>query len=75
MEKFEITCTGHEKTARELLLQEKLRTVEELAMMGRYEIEEAINAKFECCKVGDDWLLVPLDKVHSFNAMVKWIER
>lgn len=73
--KFEITCIGHEKKARMLLLQEKLRTADELATMTEYEIEEAINAKFECYKVEDDWLLVPLDKVHSFNAMIRWIER
>lgn len=75
MKKFEITCTGHETKARRLLLEEALKTEKELALMTSNEVEDVINANFECYKCGDDWLLVPKDKVYEFNRIVTWIER
>ena len=72
---FEIKYTGHEVRARKLLLQQKLKTAEELALMATHEVEQAINAEFEAIDTGEDWLLVPRDKLAEFNGIIKWIER
>ncbi len=72
---FEIKYTGHEVRARKLLLQQKLKTAEELALMATHEVEQAINAEFEAIDAGEDWLLVPRDKLAEFNSIIKWIER
>ena len=43
--------------------------------MASYEVEQAINAAFEAVDCGEDWLLVPRDKVAEFNALITWVER
>lgn len=72
---FEILYTGHENRARRLIIQNRLKTAGELAMMTGREVEQTINANFEAVKAGEDWLLIPRDKLSDFNAMVTWIER
>lgn len=72
---FEILYTGHENRARKLILKNGIKTAEELAMMTGREVEQTINANFEAVKAGQDWILIPRDKLSDFNAMVTWIER
>lgn len=72
---FRIKYNGHELRARKLLLKQGLKTAEELAVMASYEVEQAINAAFEAVDCGEDWLLVPRDKVAEFNALITWVER
>lgn len=72
---FRIKYTGHETRARKLLLQKGLKTPDELALMASYEVEQAINAAFKAIDCGEDWLLIPQDKVAEFNALVTWIDR
>lgn len=72
---FEILYTGHENRARKLILQNGIKTAEELAMMTGREVEQTINANFEAVKAGQDWILIPRDKLSDFNSMVTWIER
>lgn len=72
---FEIVRTGHERMARLLLLQKKLKTAEELAVMDSHEVEQAINAEYESYKIGEDWLLIPNDKISDFNEIAEWIRR
>ncbi len=70
-----MTCNGHEQKARILLLEKGFKTAKELAVMISRDVEQVINENFECYKSGDDWLLVPKDKVAEFNSIVAWIER
>ena len=72
---FSIKYTGHETRARKLLLKKGLKTADELALMASYEVEQAINAAFKAVDCGEDWLLIPKDKVAEFNALVTWIDR
>lgn len=74
-EGFHIKYTGHETRARKLLLKKGLKTAEELALMASYEVEQAINAEFEATDCGEDWLLIPRDKIAEFNAIATWIKR
>ena len=75
MDGFRIKFTGHERMARQLLLKKGLKTAEELALMASHEVEQAINAEFEAVDCGEDWLLIPRDKMAEFNAIATWIER
>lgn len=72
---FHIKYTGHESRARKILLARGIKTAEELAVMASYEVEQAINAAFRAIDCGEDWLLVPLDKVADFNELITWIDR
>lgn len=72
---FHIKYTGHEFRARKLLLKKGLKTAEELAVMASFEVEQAINAAFKAIDCGEDWLLVPLEKVAEFNELITWIDR
>ena len=72
---FHIKYTGHESRARKILLARGIKTAEELAVMSSYEVEQAINAGFHAIDCGEDWLLVPLDKVADFNELITWIDR
>lgn len=72
---FHIKYTGHELRARKLLLKKGLKTAEELAVTASFEVEQAINAVFKAIDCGEDWLLVPLDKVADFNELITWIDR
>lgn len=72
---FHIKYTGHETRARKLLLKKELKTADELAVMTSFEVEQAINAEFQAFDCGEDWLLIPQDKVSDFQALVTWIDR
>lgn len=72
---FVIGYDGHERAARKLLLQEKMKTIDELAIMSAREIEQTINAGFEAIECGDDWLLVPREKFDEFKEIITWITR
>lgn len=80
--KFEVSYSSQNKSARKLLLTEKIMTVEELALAGTAEIEKKIGENFVVYKVGtdgqigcDDYLLVPVNKLEEFNKIVKWVTR
>ena len=73
--KFSIKYTGHERAARKLLLQLKIKPADDLALMSAPEVEQAINARFDVQECGEDWLLVPKEKRAEFQAIVTWIER
>lgn len=75
MNEFKIKFTGHEKTARKLLREKKLKTANELAEMTSFEVEDAINKSFSAIECGEDWLLVPKEKMQEFNKLITWIER
>lgn len=72
---FVINYTGHEKNARALLLQQRIKTEKELATMTSREIEQSINAEFEVIQVGEDWLLITKEKYSDFVAISEWINR
>ena len=74
-DEFNIKYTGHERTARKLLLKSGLGTADELAVMNLSEVERAVNAEFEAVECGADWLLVPKGKWAEFQALVTWIKR
>lgn len=67
--------TGHERRARQLLLDKKLVDPLDLAVMSNSEVADTINANFECYRVDDDWMLIPKDKSKEFNQFVEWINR
>lgn len=73
-EKFGIYCTGHEIAARRLLLKNGTKTADELALMTSYEVEQVVNADFKAIKCGENWLLVPNDKLADFQGLVTWIK-
>ncbi|MBD5130298.1 MAG: hypothetical protein HDT43_10340 [Ruminococcaceae bacterium] len=61
--------------ARSLLLKKKLKTAEELAVMDSNEVEQDINAEYTSYKIGEDWLLIPNDKIADFDDMAEWVRR
>ena len=72
---FEMIYAGHESNARKLILKNKLKNDKELATMTSHEVEQTINANFEAIRAGDDWLLIPRDKMADFNEIATWITR
>ena len=72
---FEIIYTGHESKARKMILKNGLKSDKELATMTSHEVEKTINANFEAIRAGDDWLLIPRDKLADFNEIATWITR
>lgn len=72
---FKMTCTGHEKQTRELILKKKLVKPEELALMGAWEVETVIKENYKTFEVSEDWLLVPNDKYEEFCKLITWICR
>ena len=73
--KFEIKYTGREIRARQLLLKQKIKTADELAVMATHEVEQAINVEYEAYDTGENWLLVPRDSLSEFNDIIKWVKR
>lgn len=72
---FHIKYTGHESRARKLLLARGIKSADELAVMASFEVEQAINAAFRAIDCGENWLLVPQDKVADFDELITWIGR
>ena len=75
MSNFNIEYTGHEKEARELLVDKNITTVQKIAYMTSKEIEDLINENFVCYECGMDWLIIPKEKEKEFNKMINWICR
>lgn len=71
---FEIHYKEQEKQARKLLLENKLTSEKELALMTRKEIEDKVNKDYIVYNdEHDDFLLVPAEKEKEFDQMVTWI--
>ena len=72
---FNMSCTGHVKDARELLLKKKIVKADALARMNDREVEEVIKENYKTFEVGEDWLLVPNDSYEKFCKLIIWICR
>lgn len=70
---FEIDYTEHECNARRLLMQQGIKTVEELAVMTSWDVEQAINSAYKCLRCGEHWLLIPRNKVEDFESIATFI--
>lgn len=74
-EKFCILYNGHEKGARQLIIERGITSDKELALMSGDEVEEVINNHYAAIKTDDeDYLLVPKDKMEEFNNIITWIK-
>lgn len=71
---FTINYNEQEKQTRKLLLESKLTSEKELALMTRKEIEDKVNKDYIVYKdEHDDFLLVPAEKEKEFEQIVTWI--
>ena len=71
--KYKGHFTGHFANAR--LLMSKYLKEKDLALMTDEEIEKKINDWYIAIQLGDDWMLVPREKVDAFEKMITWICR
>ena len=72
---FVMNYRGHEAQARKLLLEKGFRTAKELAVMDAVDVEQAVNAEYDAIPSGEDWLLIPKNKLDDFCEIAVWIER
>ena len=73
--KYESQVTGHFRNARSLLLSKNHITANILAQMTDEDVEREINARYIAIQLGDDWMLVPKEKLDAFEKMITWICR
>lgn len=71
--KYKGHFTGHHVNAR--LLMSKYLKEKDLALMTDEEIEKKINDWYIAIQLGDDWMLVPKEKIDAFEKMITWICR
>ena len=71
--KYKSQFTGHLRNAR--LLMSKYLKEKDLALMTDEEIEKKINDRYIAIQLGDDWMLVPKEKLDAFEKMITWICR
>ena len=67
---------GQERDARRLLINEKLETVENVAVMTAEEVSEKIQEHFEVIsKRGEEILLIKKKDMHTFRSIAKFLCR
>lgn len=68
--------TGQEQALRKLVLNDKLATEEELALLTQQECAELIVTKYAVISTEDECItLYPKDKMHEYNQNVRYLER
>lgn len=72
-QKYKSQFSGHLVNAR--LLMSKYLKEKDLALMTDEEIEKEINERYIAIQLGDDWMLVPREKVDAFEKIITWIKR
>lgn len=72
-QKYKSQYTGHFANAR-LLLSKYLKE-SDMALMTDDQIEKKINDWYIAIQLGDDWMLVPKEKLDAFEKMITWICR
>lgn len=72
-QKYKSQFSGHLVNAR--LLMVRYISENKLALMTDEEIEKKINDWYIAIQLGDDWMLVPKEKLDAFEKMITWICR
>ena len=73
---FDPGYVGQLSSARELLVDKKLVTLERLAMMSDADVKELINENFTIIGAdSDSYILIPRDKLYEFNKIALYIYR
>ena len=68
--------TGQERDARELLIDEKISPIEEVAIMSGEDVEEKIRERYEVvAKADEEILLVKKENMEQFDKLVKVLTR
>lgn len=68
--------TGQERNARKLLIDEKIASIEEVAIMSGDEVEEKIRERYEVvAKADEEILLVKKEDMEQFEKLVKVLSR
>lgn len=68
--------TGQERDARKLLIDEKIASIEEVAIMSGDEVEEKIQERYEVvAKADEEIILVKKEDMEKFEKLVKVLAR
>lgn len=68
--------TGQERNARKLLIDEKIASIEEVAIMSSDEVEEKIRERYEVvAKADEEIILVKKEDMEQFEKLVKVLAR
>ena len=68
--------TGQERNARKLLIDEKIASIEEVAIMSGDEVEEKIRERYEVvAKADEEIILVKKEDMEQFEKLVKVLAR
>lgn len=72
-QKYKSQFSGHTRQARRLMSRYIKKN--DLALMTDDDIEKRINEWYISIQFGDDWMLIPREKVDAFEKMITWIKR
>ena len=76
MMEYLFNYTGQERKARKLLIDEKISSVEDVAIMSGKDVEEKIQERYEVVvKAGEEVILVKKEDMEQFEKLVKVISR
>ena len=76
MNDFLFNYYGQERNARKLLINEKLASVDEVAVMSSNEVESLIKKYYEVISnYGEEVILVKKDDMDKFKKIVKYLYR
>lgn len=68
--------TGQERDARKLLIDEKIASVEDVAIMSSEDVEEKIRERYEVvAKADEEIILVKKEDMEQFDKLVKTLSR
>ena len=67
---------GQERDARELLIDEKIASIKDVAIMSGEDVEEKIRERYEVvAKADEEILLVKKEDMEQFDKLVKVLTR
>ena len=67
---------GQERDARELLIDEKIASIKDVAIMSGEDVEEKIRERYEVvAKADEEILLVKKEDMEQFEKLVKILAR
>jgi hypothetical protein len=76
MNDYLFSYCGQERNARKLLINEKLASVDEVAVMSSDEVESLIKKHYEVISnYGEEVILVKKDDMDKFKKIVKYLYR
>ena len=76
MMEYLFNYTGQERKARKLLIDEKISSVVDVAVMSGKDVEEKIQEHYEVVvKANEEVLLVKKEDMEQFEKLVKVISR